>query len=100
MYIGSTTAEYRPLFSRLRHHQEDLTKTPLWETFSWFGFREVQDDGSLKELEDTSLIPVKSLITMIETVAIEACFPRLNGQRGQLLGTIYEQVPDPDLTNL
>ena len=38
VYVGQTTDS---LYSRLRHH--DRTKAARWETFSWFGLREVDD---------------------------------------------------------
>ena len=97
MYVGRAAGENRALFYRLRAHHDDLSKAPLWDRFSWFGFREVQSNGELKNLDDSSVVPIKGLITILETTLIQSCLPRLNGQRGELLGTIYQQVKDPAL---
>ena len=97
MYVGRAAGKSRSLFYRLRSHRDDLSKAPLWDRFSWFGFREVQPNGSMKRLEDSADVPIKALITILETVLIQSSLPRLNGQRGELLGTIYEQVTDPEL---
>ena len=46
VYVGQTTDS---LYNRLRNH--DRTKSARWDTFSWFGFREVADSsGELKPL--------------------------------------------------
>ena len=49
-------------------------------------------------MDDELAISPRVLIKVVETVLIQSCLPRLNGQSGQLLGTIYEQVDDPDLS--
>ena len=102
MYVGITVAsgDNNGLFYRLRLHHNDPTKSPLWDRFSWFGFRPVEN----YELKNVSTdmdqrVPMSALVRVVETVLIQACMPRLNGQAGQLLGTIYGQVKDPELPN-
>ena len=96
LYVGQTSYTNNGLFLRLRSHRDDLTKAPLWERFSWFGFRPVRN-RELAPMDDELAISPRVLIKVVETVLIQSCLPRLNGQSGELLGTIYEQVDDPDL---
>ena len=96
LYVGQTAYKNNGLFLRLRGHRDDLTKAPLWDRFSWFGFRPVRD-GELAPIDDELAISPRVLIKVVETVLIQSCLPRLNGQSGELLGTIYEQMDDPDL---
>lgn len=100
MYVGLTVASgnNNGLFYRLRWHHNDPTKSPLWDRFSWFGFRPVEN-GTLKNIptDMDQPIPMSALVRVVETVLIQACMPKLNGQAGQLLGTIYGQVRDPAL---
>ena len=101
MYVGLTVAsgDNNGLFYRLRLHHNDPTKSPLWDRFSWFGFRPVEN-GELKNVSTNmdQRVPMSALVRVVETVLIQACMPRLNGQAGQLLGTIYGQVQDPELS--
>ena len=102
MYVGLTVAsgDNNGLFYRLRLHHNDPTKSPLWDRFSWFGFRPVQN-GELKDVSTDmdQRIPMSALVGVVETVLIQACMPKLNGQAGRMLGTIYGQVRDPELVD-
>ena len=97
MYVGHTVAigDHTGLFYRLRLHHNDPTKSPLWDRFSWFGFRPVED-GQLAA-DENQHAPMDALVRVVEAVLIQAYMPRLNGQAGELLGTIYGQVRDPRL---
>ena len=100
MYVGHT-AEVGAnvgLFFRLRSHYSSPRRGPLWDRFSWFGFRPVEN-GEIRDIpiDMGQHVPMGTLIQVVETVLIQACMPRLNGQAGQLLGTIYGQVRDPNL---
>jgi hypothetical protein len=89
VYIGQTADS---LYTRLRQH--DRTKSARWDTFSWFGFREVDDhNGTLKPL--SSEIDVTRCTDLVETILIEAVEPPMNAQRGKHIGTFYQQVPSP-----
>lgn len=100
MYVGLTvkSGTSRGLFYRLRWHHSDPTKSPHWDRFSWFGFRPVEN-GKLKDIavDVDQHVPMSALVHVVETVLIQACMPRLNGQTGQLKGDIYGQVCDPRL---
>ena len=89
IYVGRSE---RGLYGRLRSHVRDA-KGPRWDRFSWFGFRAVDEDGNLDEMpNETSM---GNLITMLEATLIETLEPPVNGQRGELMGVLYEQVTDP-----
>lgn len=90
-YVGRTTDN---LYNRLRHHNRDH-KSGRWNKFSWFGFRGVDKDGNLTAMP-TEVDP-KHLISILESVLIEALAPPVNGRRGDHMGLLYEQVPHPDV---
>ena len=90
VYVGRTTDTLR---RRLDWHNKD-SKAPRWNRFSWFGFRDVNDDtGELEGLP--SEVNTPHLLTILESVLIEALEPPVNGRRGDYMGILYEQVPDP-----
>ena len=95
MYVGKTEKDH--LFGRLLDHHDGDRRGARWDTFSWFGFREVNEDGSLSERPES--FSTDMLITVLETVIIEAFIPPMNDQGGALLGTRYDQVEDPTLVN-
>ena len=100
MYVGQTVTQAQGggLFSRLKEHRNDPTKSPLWDRFSWFGFRPVEEDGQLKAIPISEDQPVqmRTMVLMVEAVLIGAYMPKLNRQRGQL-GINYGQVRDQNL---
>lgn len=99
MYVGQTVTDAQGggLFYRLREHRENPERSPLWDRFSWFGFRPVEG-GRLTDIpinEDQS-VRIGSVVQVLEAVLIEAFRPKLNRQGGQL-GINYGQVRDPNL---
>ena len=93
MYVGRTDS--KNLFARLEDHNSGDRRGARWEQFSWFGFRKVTADRNLSsEIVDFN---TSMLITVLETVMIEAFIPPLNDKSGDLLGTMYHQVEDPVL---
>ena len=92
MYVGRTTDS---LLGRLRDHNTRDRRNARWDRFSWFGFRQVKEDGSLSD--EIATIDTRMMITILEAVMIEAFIPPLNDKGGDLMGTIYRQVEDPTL---
>lgn len=91
-YVGRTTDN---LYQRLRSHNRDH-KSVRWDRFSWFGFRGIDNHtGNLTPMP-TEVGPAH-LISILESVLIEALEPPVNGRRGDYLGIQYEQVPHPDI---
>lgn len=91
-YVGRTTTG--SLYQRLSVHNKDR-KSMRWDSFSWFGFRDVKDNGELNPMPDQ--VDSTDLISILETVLIEALEPPVNGRRGDSLGSQYQQVQDPDI---
>ena len=102
-YVGqSRTPNSRTgLYNRLRSHHNDSRKTDRWETFSWFGFRPVDNEsGQLLEAPETATI--QDVINLIEAIFIEGLMPRLNMRSGEgakdwLEDNQYFQTEDPQL---
>ncbi|MDE2786138.1 MAG: HTH domain-containing protein [Chloroflexota bacterium] len=87
-YVGRTTDS---LYGRLKNHSSDH-KSVRWDRFSWFGFREISEDGTLlpmpRELDGAHLINI------LESVLIEALAPPVNGRRGDFMGAQCAQIAD------
>ena len=96
MYVGRTKAESSALMSRLLDHHAGDRRGARWNQFSWFGFRQVVDGAVTVDLN--AKISITLLIDVLESVMIEAFIPPLNDKGGELLGTLYRQFEDPDLT--
>lgn len=92
MYVGRTTDS---LLVRLQDHNTRDRRNARWDRFSWFGFRQVNEEGTLSD--EIASIDTRMLITILEAVMIEAFIPPLNDKGGDLMGTIYRQVEDPAL---
>lgn len=87
-YVGRAASG--SLFQRLKRHDTDPGKG-LWDRFSWFGLREVDDDGQLQERGQLS---IAEEITMMEALLISVLTPPHNNKGGDGMGTQYFQVPD------
>ena len=91
-YVGRTIDN---LYGRLRTHSRDH-KSVRWDRFSWFGFCNVDDHTAELKPMPSEVTPAH-LISILESVLIEALEPPVNGRRGDYLGVQYEQVPDPEI---
>lgn len=83
VYVGQTNPPKGEsgLYRRLtNHHNDRERKSERWDSFSWFGFRAVKQDGSLGEAPNG--VNLNDLIDVMETIFIEALMPRLNMQTG------------------
>ena len=102
VYVGQTTNDKNGLFQRLRSQGIEPDKGPLWDRFSWFGFKKVRGTelSSVQINSNKEVITMRTLIRVVETVTIQACLPRLNGQSGQHLGQAYLQVRDQSLREI
>ena len=71
------------LYGRLRNHHtdRDKRKSDRWDTFSWFGFKPVDESGNL--LESPGNGDLAAVIDVLEATFIEALMPRLNMQAGR-----------------
>lgn len=66
-----------------------------WDSFSWFGFRDVKDNGELNPMPNQ--VDSTDLISILETVSIKTLEPPVNGRRGDSLGILHTQVPDLEI---
>ena len=82
IYIGQAGRGQRRLLNRLNQHETDHLWN-RWEYFSWFGFRRVNQSGSLSAHDDVSKIfraRGELLLNEIEGALITALEPKLNKQ--------------------
>ena len=93
IYVGRSID--RPLGIRLYEHTQDRLRA-RWNRFSWFGLREVRENGTLnKEIPDTNS---EDLIRAMEAILIEAVEPRQNRKRGDdFSGIEFIQEIDPEI---
>ena len=89
----------RGIYDRLREHAKDSLKDD-WNTFSWFGLRPVNKDGTLSENHvppiDDENKELLQLIATIEAVIINGIRPRGNSRGGDTGGDLkYEQCAKP-----
>ena len=90
VYVGQAQL----LGMRLSQHTRDR-HAGRWTYFSWFGIREVNEDGSMAD--PSGAAAPSRLIDTLESVLIEAIEPRQNRQRGSCAGSEYLQATDPRL---
>ena len=92
VYAGRTTDSN--LGSRLSAHTRDRLKT-RWNRFSWFGFREVNANGTLSQVPDN--YESRDVISAMEALLIEALEPPQNRRGGDgFQGIEYVQFEDPE----
>jgi len=93
MYVGQTNEsqkreDAKGLFDRLKYHHKDK---PLWDAFSWFGFRRVDDKGELVK-DQIPPCEARELIDILEAVLIQVVLPPINKQEERNnLGSLYQQ---------
>ncbi|MDD5037187.1 MAG: HTH domain-containing protein [Methylococcaceae bacterium] len=95
VYVGRSVD--RPLGKRLYEHTIDRLGS-RWNRFSWFGLRDVTDEGKLVEAEVQIQVALPSLIATLEALLIEALEPPQNRKRGDDFYVMeYIQDIDPEL---
>ncbi len=104
VYVGK--ADQRSIGDRLRDHRRDHL-TGRWDRFSWFGFRNVNADGSLSKFPGVLPVNSSTVLTHMEALLIMVAEPPMNGQSGQLGNRVewFEQVPadvpsDPNIATV
>lgn len=100
VYVGKTKgppddSNFGGLYSRLQIHNRNKR---MWDAFSWFGFRELQSDGSLAESDyvPSKHVDILQLITIIEAVVIEGIGLRDNQRGGDIGNSLqFDQFDHP-----
>ena len=94
VYIGQAGMGNSRLFQRLKNHMNDHLRD-RWVAFSWFGFREVNQDCSLSDKhnpEASTSIKYSDALGEIEGILIQVLEPRLNRQGPKWQQTASEYV--------
>ena len=108
VYVGQAGNGKASIFSRLKQHESDHLWN-RWVYVSWYGFREVNNDGTLSQkdhVEKTSKIDGANLLNEIEGLLITILEPRLNKQGAKWSGVdeffqeIHEDVEEYTLDDL
>jgi len=82
VYVGQTGIGSQRLFDRLRQHGDDHLWN-RWEYFSWFGLRNVNQDGALSKTDKPNRrfsVDVSEAMNEIEGILIKFFEPQLNRQ--------------------
>lgn len=108
IYVGQAGNGNRRLLARLREHERDHLWN-RWEHFSWFGFRRVNQNGSLSLHDDAQKIFKATgveLLNEVEGALITALEPRLNKQGArwkdadEYYQEIDEEMDEPTLADI
>ncbi len=92
VYVGRATES--TLGARLSAHTRDRRKT-RWSRFSWFGFRPVEENGTLGPIPKT--YDLRDVVIAMEALLIEALEPPQNRKGGDgFQGIEYIQAEDPE----
>jgi len=98
VYVGRANTGQGCLGRRLKNHTGDHL-AGRWDSFSWFGLKNVVKDGLGKKFNAKPRVPWDVLVRVLEGVLIEVAEPPQNGQGGCLNEVKqYLQVPwvNPD----
>jgi len=98
VYIGQAGSGQHTLFDRLKRHERDHLWN-RWEHFSWFGFRRVNQNGSLSQHDDVDKsfkATGRQLLNEIEGALITVLEPRLNkqGARWKDAEEYFQEIDD------
>lgn len=93
IYVGRAVKD--SLGSRLFSHTTGRLSS-RWDRFSWFGFKSVNEDGSLTD--EIGTWSEEAVISAVEAVLIESMEPAQNRRGGDhLANNEFFQVEDPDI---
>ena len=96
VYVGQTGSGNKRLFSRLKDHRTDHL-ADRWDKFSWFGVRNVNQDGSLSRAQGElpRTLTAAEILDLLEGLLIKVVEPPLNkqGAKWSSMGQYY-QLPE------
>jgi len=108
VYVGQAGNGKASIYSRLKQHETDHLWN-RWSYVSWYGFRGVNNDGTLSQkdhIEKISKIDGANLLNEIEGLLITILEPRLNKQGAkwvevdEFFQEIHEAVEDSTIEGL
>ncbi|WP_291921120.1 GIY-YIG nuclease family protein, partial [Limnohabitans sp.] len=102
VYVGQAGNGNATLFGRLRTHEKDALWN-RWEYFTWIGFKEVNNDGTLSAQQRVksmvSGLSYSAALNEIEGILIEVIEPKLNKRSGNLKKAVeYFQHTEQEVT--
>lgn len=87
VYVGQAGNGNATLFTRLKNHM-DGPMWNRWQYFTWIGFRDVNNDGSLSDKQSVEAgvagFRYSDALNELEGILIEIIEPKLNKQSGRL----------------
>lgn len=104
VYVGQAGNGNATLFGRLKNHMDGRLRN-RWSYFTWFGFRDVNADGSLSRQQavDSAVsgFTYSEALNQLEGILIEVIEPPLNKRRGNLReATEFNQVIDEKVADI
>jgi hypothetical protein len=94
VYVGK--ADQTSIGYRLQMHRQSRRKGPRWDQFSWFGFRGLNKNNSLRNINAAFHPKKNELIATLEALLIVAIDPRLNSRREKFKNAIRLYQSDTD----
>jgi hypothetical protein len=96
VYVGRALTSQSCIASRLDYHFQHVDKKGKWNSFSWFGFLSLEEDGKLAtQLEPHAVL--EDEIKDIEALLVYLLNPPLNKVGGDHRHIArYEQCPEPE----
>lgn len=95
IYVGQAVKQ--PISKRLSDHCKDRLNG-RWDRFSWFGFYDVNEDGTLMQNDfQNTKFTMENLANAFEAILIEGLEPRQNRKTGNDFGFEFIQAQDPGL---
>ncbi len=105
VYVGQAGNGNATLLTRLKQHMDDNLWN-RWEFFTWLGFREVTNGGTLNAKQNASAkiskLSYANAMNEMEGALINIMEPALNKRGGNIRKTAeeYRQYVDPDLKGI
>lgn len=95
IYVGQAVKQ--PISKRLSDHCKDRLNG-RWDRFSWFGFYDVDEDGTLMQNDfQNTKFSMENLANAFEAILIEGLEPRQNRKTGNDFGFEFIQAQDPGI---
>lgn len=95
IYVGQAVKQ--PISKRLSDHCKDRLNG-RWDRFSWFGFYDVYEDGTLMQNDfQNTKFSMENLANAFEAILIEGLEPRQNRKTGNDFGFEFIQAQDPGI---
>ena len=99
VHVGQAGAGTTRLLYRLRQHTRNQL-ADRWERFSWFGLRQMNDDGKLGPPVEDVNATVSDVLNHMEAILLAAAEPPLNRKGGSFGGDVEQYLQYRDREDL